>query len=202
MRWKDWAGYYAVCAYDTYPDREYFALRHAAAMIDVTPLFKYDVRGPDAARFLAHVMARNIEKVEIGQVAYVCWCDEEGKLLDDGTVSRLDATDFRVTAAEPNLAWLSRNARGFDVSIADRSAQIAVLSLQGPRSREILDQASGGAASPLRFFRLARARVGGASAIITRTGYTGDLGYEIWVENADALALWDALVEAGRRFGM
>ncbi len=90
MRWKDWAGYFAVCAFDTYPEREYFAFRNGAGMIDVTPLFKYEIQGPDAAAFLSRIMVKNIAKLKIGQVAYCCWCDHQGKLLDDGTVWRFD----------------------------------------------------------------------------------------------------------------
>jgi aminomethyltransferase len=201
-RWKDWAGYYAVCAYDTYPEREYFAIRHAAALLDVTPLFKYDVHGPDAAAALARIVAKDVTKLKVGQVAYVCWCDEAGKLLDDGTVSRLADTQFRVTAAEPNLAWFGRNVRGFDVSIEDVTGRVAAVSLQGPTSRDVLKRITDADLDSLRFFRLTRARIDGFDAIVTRTGYTGDLGFEIWVDNAHALSLWDALMDAGKSFGM
>ncbi len=117
LRWKDWAGYHAVCAYDTYPEREYYAFRYAAGLIDVTPLFKYEVHGPGAVDFLAHVVARDIHKLNVGQVTYCCWCNDRGKLLDDGTVSRISETYFRVTAAEPSLAWLARNIGTYDVMI-------------------------------------------------------------------------------------
>lgn len=202
MRWKDWAGYYAVCSYDAYHEREYYAFRHAAGLIDVTPLFKYEIHGPAAAAFLSHVMARNIEKLKIAQVAYCCWCDNEGKLLDDGTVWRLSDTHFRVTAAEPNLAWFHHNARGYDVTIEDSTQKIAALSLQGPRSREILCEVTDAPLEALRFFRLTRGKIDGFEATITRTGYTGDLGYEIWVDNEHAVGLWDALMAAGRPFGI
>jgi aminomethyltransferase len=201
-RWKDWAGYHAVCSYDTYHEREYFAFRHAAGVIDVTPLFKYDVLGADAAAFLSKVMVRNIAKLRVGQVTYCCWCDDDGKVLDDGTVARLRETHYRVTAAEPNLSWLRRNARGFDVAIEDTTAKIAALSLQGPTSRDILKQACDADLDALAFFRLTRARVDGFEAVITRTGYSGDLGYEVWVENEHAVVLWDALMAAGRGFGL
>ena len=202
LRWKDWAGYYAVCAYDTYPEREYYAIRHAAGLIDVTPLFKYEVHGPDAAAFLAHLMVKDIRKLKVGQVAYCCWCDDHGKLLDDGTCSRIEENDFRVTAAEPSLAWLTRNLGTFDVQIEESTDRIAAVALQGPRSRDILARITGADVQNLKFFRLTKAAVDGFDAVITRTGYTGDLGYEIWVENEHALKLWDALADAGKNFGM
>lgn len=201
MRFKDWAGYHAVCAYDTYPEREYFAFRHAAGIIDVTPLFKYEVTGRDAQTLLSKVMARNVAKLSVGQVAYCCWCDDRGKLLDDGTVSRIEEDYYRVTAAEPNLAWFERNARSLDVTIEDSTARIAALSIQGPATRDLLKQCSDADLDALRFFRLTRAKVDGVSAIITRTGYTGDLGFEIWVDADDAVRLWDAVIDAGKPFG-
>ncbi len=202
LRWKDWAGYYAVCAYDTYLEREYFAFRHAAGLIDVTPLFKYDVNGPDAAAFLSRVMVRNIRKLQIGQVTYSCWCDHAGKLLDDGTVWRLGETEYRVTSAIPHTSWFHRLATGYNVTFTDVTDNIAVLSIQGPNSRDILKQCSDADVDGLRFFRLTHARIDGFPATLTRTGYTGDLGYEIWVSNQNAIALWDALAAAGQPFGM
>ena len=202
LRWKDWSGFHAVCAYDTYPDREYYAIRHAAGLIDVTPLYKYEVRGPQAAAFLAQVMVRNIHKLQVGQVTYCCWCDERGKLLDDGTVSRLADAQFRVTAAEPSLAWLTRNAGTFDVEIEESTEHIAAVAIQGPCSRNILARVTDADVASLRFFRLTEADIDGFKAVITRTGYTGDLGYEVWVPNEHAVRLWDALIDAGAAFGL
>ncbi len=202
LRWKDWAGYYAVCAYDTYPDREYYAIRHTAGLLDVTPLYKYDVTGPDAAAFLAYVTVRNIPKMRVGRVSYLCWCDDRGKLLDDGTATRLGDTHFRVTAAEPSLAWFERNRGGFDVAIEDSTERVAALSLQGPRSREILDAVADGDVASLGFFRAMPARVGEVPVIVTRTGYTGDLGYEVWTDADLATDLWDRLMDAGSPHGM
>lgn len=202
LRWKDWAGYFAVCAYDAYAEREYFAIRHAAGLMDVTPLFKYEVRGRDAAAFLSYVMVRNIAKLKRNQVTYCCWVDEAGKLLDDGTVSRLDDDFFRVTAAEPSLDWFVRNARGFDVAIEDVTERIAAASVQGPRARDVLTGATNADLASLGFFRLAPAAIGGVDVVITRTGYTGDLGYEIWARAEDAPRLWDGLVSAGAPHGM
>ena len=202
LRWKDWSGYFAVCAYDTYPDREYYAIRHAAGLIDVTPLYKYEVHGPDAAAFLARVIAKNILKLEVAQVTYCCWCDERGKLLDDGTVSRLSDTYFRVTAAEPSLAWLTQHAGTFDVQIEESTETIAALAIQGPNARDILKQVTDADVAGLRFFRLTKANIDGFETVVTRTGYTGDLGYEVWVPNENAVALWDALMNAGRTYGI
>ncbi|MBI3843344.1 MAG: aminomethyl transferase family protein [Planctomycetes bacterium] len=201
-RWKQWAGYYAVCSYEMNHEREYFAFRHAAGLLDVSPLYKYDVGGRDAAAFLSRVMARDVRKLKVGQVGYCCWCNEEGYVLDDGTVTRLDDTRVRVTAAEPALAWLDRNRRGFDVALEDVSERIATLALQGPNSREILKQVCGADVERLKFFRATATKLDGLAAVVTRTGYTGDLGYEVWVARDDALALWDALVAAGKPYGL
>jgi aminomethyltransferase len=141
-------------------------------------------------------VTRNIQKLQVGQVAYTPWCDAAGKVLDDGTVARLDETTFRVTVAEPTLRWLEDNARGLDASIEDISESMAALSLQGPASRAIL----GGI--DLKYFRMKDAELGGVPVTISRTGYTGDLGYEIWMQSAKALAVWDALIEAGTPHGI
>lgn len=202
MRFKDWAGYYAVCAYDTYHEREYYALRHAAGLIDVSPLFKVDVQGPRAAEFLSHLTVRDVTRLQVGQVTYACWCDERGKVVDDGTIWRLADQDYRLTAAEPAWHWLNRHAGGFDVRISDTSESIAALSLQGPRSRDILASVCGSRIADLRFFRLERARIGSDPVVITRTGYTGDLGFEIWLAPGAALRVYDALLEAGRPYGL
>ncbi len=198
-RWKEWAGRHAVCFYDTCHDPEYMAFRHSAGLIDVTPLYKYDVSGPDAARFLARVMVRDIRKLKLNQVTYTCWCDGRGKILDDGTVARLDENFYRVTAAAPTYEWLDRHTRGFDVKVEDVSGELAVLALQGPTSRDILKKVvSDCDIDKLRFFRATKARLDGFEATVTRTGYTGDLGYEIWVKNKDAHKLWDVLIDGGR----
>ena len=202
-RWKDWAGYYAVCSYDTNHDREYFAFRHAAGLLDVSPLFKYRVSGRDAAEFLAFVMTRDIRNLKLSQVTYTCFCDARGKVIDDGTVARLGDSDYRVTSASPSLRWLQEHTRGFNVEIRDESESVAALALQGPTSRSVLKAAcEGGDLDRLRFFRLTRARIAGLPVEISRTGYTGDLGYEIWMQAADALPVWDGIREAGAAFGL
>jgi len=202
LHYKEWAGYYAVCSYEIDHDKEYFAFRHAAGMIDVTPLYKFDVHGPDAAAFLSRLMVRNVAKLKPGQVAYLCWCDDDGKVIDDGTVARLEESYFRVTSAEPAMHWFIRHTRGYDVTIEDTSEKIAALSIQGPNSRSVVDNACNGGAADLPFFFLAHTKIAGADAVVTRTSYTGDLGYEIWVKNEDAVGLWDAMMEAGRPYGL
>ena len=202
LLYKDWAGCYAVRSYDTYPDREYYAFRHAAGLIDVTPLFKYDVYGEDAAAFLSRIMVRNINKLKVGQVFYCCWCNDDGKVVDDGTVARIDDGYFRVTSADPSLSWFLRFTRGYDVTVEDSTQKIAALSLQGPRSRDILRELVGTAIDDVKYFWLIRAKIGEAVVYVTRTGYTGDLGFEVWMRHADALPVWDALMETGGDYGM
>ena len=202
MMWKDWAGYHAVRSYGTTHEREYYAFRHAAGMIDVTPLFKYEVYGKDACAFLCRIMVRNIAKLKVEQVAYLCWCDDDGKIIDDGTVSRLQEDYYRVTSTEPGMHWFLRHARGFNVTIEDSSTKLAALSIQGPSSRDVLAAASDADMSKLKFFWSKKAKLDGVDAVITRTGYTGDLGYEVWVKNKDALKLWDAVSAAGKNYGL
>lgn len=202
LLWKDWAGYYAVRSYDTYMEREYYAFRHTAGLIDVTPLYKYEITGPDAAAFLSRVTVRNAVKLKIGQVVYLCWCDAAGKVIDDGTISRFADEHFRLTSAEPSLAWLSRFARGYQVTIEDVTDRLAALSIQGPTSRPVLAEAAQIRLDDLKYFRFTSARIGGEDVVISRTGYTGDLGYEVWVENAGAIAVYDAILAAGQPYGL
>jgi len=202
FRWKDWSGYAAVCSFDTTHDREYFAFRESAGLLDVSPLFKYEVYGPDAAALLSRMMVCDVSKLKVGRVGYSCWCDDYGKVIDDGTVTRLDDDHYRVTAADPSLHWLQAVGRGMRVKIEDSSAKLATVALQGPRSREILRAASDADIDKLKFFGATRCRLDGLDVWITRTGYTGDLGYEVWVEKAHANRLWDALMDAGRPHGI
>ena len=206
LAYKEWAGCYAVCRYDTYHDREYYALRHQATLMDATPLYKYELRGRNAADLASRLTVRDYGKHKVGRVSYVCWCDQHGKVLDDGTVTVLDEDHLRLTSAEPALAWLQRNARGLDVTITDVSRSIAALALQGPLSRDVLRGIVGAGIDDLGFFRAMPARLavdgGPADVVITRTGYTGDLGYELWMANDDALAVYDAVMESGTPLGM
>ncbi len=202
LRWKDWAGYYAVSSYESCHEPEYMALRHSAGLIDVSPLFKYEITGPDAARFLSRLTVRDVTRLSQGRVSYLCWCDDAGKVIDDGTVSRLGEHHYRLTAAEPSLAWFDRFVRGYEVEIEDSTDRIGTLSLQGPRSRDILSEVTDTDMETLRFFGTRGCQLGGQEVLISRTGYTGDLGYEIWVDRENALAVYDALLEAGRAYGM
>ena len=202
QNWRKWAGYFVVGSYEHTIDREYWAIRNAAALIDVTPLMKYIIKGRDAARLLDKVTTRNIQKLSVGQVYYTGWCDDEGKMIDDGTVARLDETTFRLTAAEPNLRWLMMNAVGLDVQFEDQTDRVASLSLQGPNSRSVLKRVCESSVDGLKYFRLMKNKLNGVEVTISRTGYTGDLGYEIWMDAKDAIKVWDALMEAGHEYGI
>ena len=201
QQWREWSGYLAASAYADHHDIEYNAIREAVALLDVSPLYKYLVAGPDAARLIDRVITRDASRLEAGQVYYTSWCDEAGKVVDDGTVARLDEDRFRWTAAEPNLRWIGLNARGLDVEVEDITERVAALALQGPSSRDLLEAVTEEPWDDLRYFRERPSRVGDLSIDVTRTGYTGDLGYELWVEAGRATDLWDALMERGRDFG-
>lgn len=200
--WRRWAGYVVAGSYELHHDREYHAIRSSAALFDVSPLFKYHVRGPDAVRLLDRVVTRHVARAAVGQVLYTPWCDAEGKVLDDGTVSILAPDFVRLTSADPNYRWLGENARGLRVTIDDASDAVAALALQGPNARVILEHAAGTDLSGVRHFRLTNALVRGTPVTITRTGYTGDLGYEIWMDAEHALPVWDAIVAAGAPYGL
>ena len=206
LAWKTWAGYFAVEHYGTCHEREYYAIRHAAAMIDVTPLYKIDLRGPDAARLLARVTVRDITKLDVGRCTYLCWCDDDGMLLDDGTVTRLSDEHFRLTAAEPYFHWFESHATGMNVELRDTSAELASLAVQGPRSRKVVAAALApefhSELRGLPFFGAMLARIRDFECVVTRTGYTGDLGYELWCANESALELWDAVDMAGYAHGL
>ncbi|HLQ67711.1 MAG TPA: aminomethyltransferase family protein [Candidatus Limnocylindrales bacterium] len=200
--WRRWAGYQMASAYDPHPDREYAAIRNAAALIDVSPLYKYRITGPGAARLLDRMITRDMAKLKAGQVYYTPWCDAEGKVIDDGTVTRLSESAYRLTSADSSLRWLHLNAVGLSVEIEDISERTAALSIQGPLSRDILSRATGADLASLKYFRMIETAVRGIPVAVSRTGYTGDLGYEIWVDAARAVPLWDALIEAGTPFGV
>jgi aminomethyltransferase len=200
--WRRWAGYVVASSYELSHEREYHAIRGAAALFDVSPLYKYLVRGPDAARLLDHVVTHEPGRLQVGQMLYTPWCDARGKVIDDGTVARLDETTFRLTSAEPNLRWLEDNGTGFEATVEDVSAATAALALQGPSARAILERLCDRDLGQLEYFRLTEARLGGVPVTISRTGYTGDLGYELWLAAADAVPLWDALIAAGTPYGI
>jgi aminomethyltransferase len=200
LNYREWSGYYAVSSYEAHHDHEYNAIRNAAALIDVSPLYKYLVHGRDAEKLVDRVITRDARRLAAGQVYYTPWCDERGKVIDDGTVTRLDEQTFRWTAADPSLRWLTQNAIGLDVRITDVSEEIAALALQGPMSGALLDAVAEADVRSLRYFRMTRGSIAGIPVDISRTGYTGDLGYEIWMPWARAIDVWDALMAAGRSF--
>ncbi len=202
FRWKDWSGYAAVCSYDVSHDREYFAFREGAGLLDVSPLFKYEVHGRDAAALLSRMMVRDVSKLKVGRVGYSCWCDDYGKVIDDGTVTRLDEDYYRVTAADPSLHHLQAVGRGMQVTIEDSSAKLAAVALQGAKSRDVLKACSDADLDKLKFFGATKCKLDGLDVWITRTGYTGDLGYEVWVEKAGALKMWDAISDAGVAYNL
>jgi aminomethyltransferase len=200
LNYREWSGNYAVSSYEGHHDHEYNAILNAAALIDVSPLFKYLVTGGDAARFVDRLITRDVGKMSIGQVFYTPWCDEHGHVIDDGTVSRLGETRFRWTAADPNLRWFTQNAAGLKVNVADISEEVAALALQGPTSARLLRAVSNADIDRLKYFRVTSGAIGGVTVEISRTGYTGDLGYEIWMPAGSAVNVWDALMEGGRPF--
>jgi aminomethyltransferase len=202
LSWGDWSGYHAAAVFADFVDIEYNAVREAAAVIDVTPLYKYEVSGADAALLLDRVVTRDISAMAVNQVIYTPWCDEEGKVIDDGTVTRLEHDRFRVTAADPSYRWFAMNATGLDVEIDDTSEATAGLALQGRLSRHVLERATGQDWFDLRYFRRRPATIAGVDLDVTRTGYTGDLGYELWIPVREALAVWDRLFEVGADYGI
>ena len=202
QEWKRWSGHLAATSYELSHHNEYFAIRTKAGLLDVSPLKKYIVEGKDAEKLLDNIVTRNIEICKIGQVMYTPWCDENGKIIDDGTVQRFSENKFRITSAEPNLEWIESNSTGMDVSIIDDSYSTAALALQGPNSRAILNEISSENINSLKFFWMMDTKLGGIPVSISRTGYTGDLGYEIWMNPDNALAVWDLLIDKGSNFGI
>src|SRR5271166_6600858 len=200
LNYREWSGFYAVSVYEMHHEHEYNAIRNAAALIDVSPLFKYLISGRDATRFVNRLLARDINKVAVDQVIYCCWCDEDGKVIDDGTITRLEENCYRWTAADPNLRWFRQNSIGLEVQIDDITEQLAALALQGPTSSNLLKNVVDADIENLKYFRKTSGTIAGVQVDISRTGYTGDLGYEIWIPWQDAVKVWDALMDAGRRF--
>src|SRR5579884_640872 len=202
LNYREWSGYYTVSSYEVHHEHEYNAIRNAAALIDITPLYKYLLTGSGATRLVNRIITRDINKVAKGQVIYCCWCDEQGKVIDDGTITRLDENRYRWTAAEPSIRWFHQNGLNMDVEIEDVSEQVAALALQGPTSAKLLKTVAEAEISNLKYFRMTSGRIAGVPVDISRTGYTGDLGYEIWVEWKDAVRVWDAITVAGRPFDL
>lgn len=200
--WRTWSGYLVASSYETVHDYEYHAIRNTAGLIDISPLYKYDVRGADAVRLVNRVITRDAAKCAVGQALYGCLCDGAGKVIQDGTAFRLDQDHFRFHLADPSLRWLKLNALGMSVEIQERSEEIAALALQGPNSLCILQQVVDADLSRLRFFRLSSGKIMGSPVLVSRTGYTGDLGFEIWLGRDQAESIWDVLMAAGKNFGI
>ena len=202
LNYREWSGYYTVSAYEVHHEHEYNAIRNAAALIDISPLYKYLITGRDATKLLNRIITRDLNRVAQGQVIYCCWCDEQGKVIDDGTITRLAEDRYRWTAAEPNLRWFHQNGLNMQVEIEDISERTAALALQGPTSARLLKTVAEAEISNLKYFRVVSGKIAGVEVDISRTGYTGDLGYEIWVDWNQAVQVWDALTLAGRQFDL
>jgi len=200
LNYREWSGYYTVSVYEMHHEHEYNAIRNSAALIDISPLFKYRVTGRDATKFVNRVISRDINKVAVDQVIYCCWCDPEGKVIDDGTITRLGENAYRWTAADPSLRWFRQNTLGLDVGIEDISEQVAALALQGPTSGRLLHEVTDAKIENLKYFRVTRGKIAGVPVDISRTGYTGDLGFEVWMPWRDAIKVWDALTAKGKAF--
>jgi len=200
LNYREWSGYYTVSVYEVHHEHEYSAIRNACALIDITPLYKYLITGKDATKLVNRVITRDIKKVAVGQVIYCCWCDEQGKVIDDGTITRLEENKYRWTAADPSLRWFRQNGLNMDVQIEDISERTAALALQGPTSGKLLKSAAEAEIANLKYFRMTSAKIAGVPVDISRTGYTGDLGYEIWVPWSDAVKVWDVLMDKGKQF--
>ena len=199
--WYRWKAYNVAHSY-TDVELEYFALRNTTGVFDLTPMSKYRVRGPDALDYFDRLVTRNMHKVAVGRVAYAVWCNDEGQVIDDGTIFRFAEDDYRLCAQERNLDWLHTNALGFDVSVEEETDTVAALAVQGPTSCAILREMGLDGIETLKPFGLAHFTLNGFPLMVSRTGYTGDLGYELWCDNEAALPLWDALFEAGALRGI
>ena len=201
-QWRRWSCYSVASAYEMTHDREYYAIRDACAVIDVSALCKYHIRGLDATAYLNRLVTRDVSKTSLGGLLYTPWCDSQGKVIDDGTIAHLGENFYRLTAAETNYRWLYDNAEGFEVSIEDVSDDYGTLAVQGPKSRDVLAELFGEEFRSLRFYRWMEVQFEGRPLVISRTGYTGDLGYEMWIPRDMAEAVWDAVMRVGKRYAI
>ena len=198
-----WSGYTTVDVYSTL-EHEYFAIRNGTSVYDLTPMVKYRIGGRDAQRFLNRMMTRDIGKLTAGRVAYTVWCDDAGQLIDDGTVFCLGSGEYRLCTGERQLDWLTASAIGFEVEITEVTEDIAALAVQGPTSCAVLKSLGIAGIERLKPFELALLALpapagapdapGPITLMVSRTGFTGDLGYELWMRPADAESVWDALM--------
>ena len=199
--WEHWSGYLVAQKYQLSEKFEYFAIRNSAGLFDSSPLFKYRIHGPDAEAFLGGVLARDIRTCAVGHGQYTAWLDDGGFVVEDGVIFRNGPDDYLLTCAEPNLAWFEGLVGRHRVTFEDESEGTAVLAIQGPKSREILATLVPGI-ERVPYFGLCDTQLAGAPIRISRTGYTGDLGYELWIPADRALAAWDAIAEASAGRGV
>ena len=200
-RWDHWAGYLVAERYQHSATAEYFGTRSSVAIFDTSPLFKYRISGPDSTEFLARVLTRNVRGCEIGQAQYTIWCEDAGFVVEDGLVLRTEANEYWLTSAEPNLVYFSRLIDQHKVEVADVSEDYGLLAIQGPHALDLVATLIPGARD-LPYFGVMAAEYAGQPLTVSRTGFTGDLGYEIWVGRQDAVSVWDDLVEAGSVYNM
>ena len=199
--WEHWSNHLAAVRYSPSEKFEYFAVRNSVGIFDTSPLYKYRIAGPDAERFLGGVLVRDIRACRPGHAQYTAWCDDRGFVVEDGVVLRLGREEFLLTAAEPNLDYFERLIGRLDVGIEEVTDRWAVLAVQGPRARALLGALTSDVEA-LPYFGLTSTRIGKVPVMVSRTGYTGDLGYEMWVPAADALKVWDAVWQASRGQGV
>ena len=196
-----WAGYTTVDVFTTV-DQEYFAIRNATTLFDLTPMVKYRVAGRDAQAYLNRLVTRDVTKLKRDRVMYCVWCNDSGHLIDDGTVFRLGEQEFRLCTAERQIDWLLDSAIGFDVQVSEVTEQIAALAVQGPTSCAVLKVFGLAGIERLKPFEIGHFQVDGVRVMASRTGFTGDLGYEIWMEPQEAGRIWDRLMQAGASRGI
>jgi aminomethyltransferase len=196
-----WTGYSSVDVYSSV-EQEYFSIRNSVSLFDLTPMVKYRIHGPDAEAYLDRMVTRDVKKIKPNRVAYTVWCNDTGHVIDDGTIFRLGSTEFRVCTAERQLDWFLDSAIGFDVNIAEVTQDIAALALQGPTSCSVLKAMGLHGVELLKPFDIAHFKFGDIALMVSRTGFTGDLGYELWVDPSMALSLWDSLMQAGKSRGI
>ncbi len=190
--WSHWSGTLAANRYQVSDKMEYFAVRNAAGVFDSSPLYKYRITGKDAEAFLSGILARDIRACPPGQAQYTCWLDDGGYVIEDGVILHIAKNEYLLTSAEPNLAYLEDRSHRHDVTIDDVSADLGTLALQGPRSRDLLKKLVP-QMEKIPYFGVAKGEIGGAGVTVSRTGYSGDLGYEVWIDTPDALHVWDTL---------
>lgn len=199
--WSLWQNWLLADMYAPDHIQEYFAIRTSCGVFDISPIPKYHVHGPDAVRYLDRIVTQDVSRCAVGQVLYTTWCDDDGKIMDDGLLARLDESSFRLTSGEPWLFWLEDNKANLDVVIEDVTG-LGTLALQGPYSRDLLKTLTSADLDNFRYFRIMEAKLADIPVEVSRTGYTGDLGYEIWVQPHLAIKLWDTLFEAGQNYSL